>query len=68
MLLMITPVCPCLQGLQKNALVGGALTGATVSLAQGKASSMDIVVQAAITGGAIAMAAQVLNCIPLHKR
>ncbi|CAM6089582.1 unnamed protein product [Calypogeia fissa] len=44
----------------KNTLVGGAITGAALSLTQGK-TSMDHLVKAAITGGAVAMAVEILT-------
>lgn len=44
---------------QKNALIGGAITGALVSAASN--NNMDKVIVNAITGGAIATAAEFLN-------
>lgn len=49
----------CLSFLQKNALIGGAITGAVISTASN--DSRDKVVVNAITGGAIATAAEFLN-------
>ena len=46
--------------MKKNALVGGALVGATLSLIDSNPRH-DHVVQAAITGGAIATAAEFLG-------
>lgn len=46
---------------QKNALIGGALTGALISAA-GK-SNRDKIVMDAITGGAVATAAEFLNYV-----
>lgn len=45
--------------LQKNAMIGGALTGLTISAASG--NNKDRVVLDAITGGAIATAADFIN-------
>lgn len=45
--------------LQKNAMIGGALTGAIISAAT--SSDKDRIVVDAITGGAIATAAEFLN-------
>ena len=46
--------------MKKNALLGGALAGAALSLTDSKPRH-DRVVQAAITGGAIATAAEFLG-------
>ena len=45
--------------LQKNAMIGGAVTGALVSAASN--NNKDKIVVDAITGGAIATAAEFLN-------
>ena len=45
--------------LQKNAMLGGALTGAIISAAS--SNSKDKIVVDAITGGAVATAAEFLN-------
>lgn len=45
--------------LQKNALIGGALTGALISAASN--NKRDKIVTDAITGGAVATAAEFLN-------
>lgn len=45
--------------LQKNALIGGALTGALISAASN--NNRDKIVKDAITGGAVATAAEFLN-------
>ncbi|XP_030447251.1 outer envelope pore protein 16, chloroplastic [Syzygium oleosum] len=45
----------------KNAMIGGALTGLTISAASN--NNRDRVVLDAITGGAIATAAEFLNCL-----
>jgi hypothetical protein len=47
-------------GLQKNALLGGALTGAALSLTEPNPRA-DRVISGAITGGAIATAAEFLR-------
>jgi hypothetical protein len=47
-------------GLQKNALLGGALTGAALSLTEPNPRP-DRVISGAITGGAIATAAEFLR-------
>lgn len=44
---------------QKNAMIGGALTGAIVSAAS--SSKGDKIIMDAITGGAVATAAEFLN-------
>lgn len=44
---------------QKNAMIGGALTGALISAASNK--NRDKVVIDAITGGAVATAAEFIN-------
>lgn len=56
-----------IPGQQTNALVGGAFAGAAISLIQGKAS-MDHIVRGAISGGAVAMAAEILINIEQHRR
>jgi hypothetical protein len=48
-----------LDVLQKNAMIGGAVTGALVSAASN--NNKDKVVEDAITGGAIATAVEFLN-------
>jgi hypothetical protein len=48
-----------LDVLQKNAMIGGAVTGALVSAASN--NNKDKIVVDAITGGAIATAAEFLN-------
>lgn len=50
---------PKISSLQKNATLGGALTGALVSAASN--NNRDKIVLDAITGGAIATAAEFLN-------
>lgn len=47
---------------QKNALLGGALTGAALSLTEANPRS-DRIVRGAITGGAIATAAEFLRSL-----
>jgi hypothetical protein len=47
---------------QKNALLGGALTGAALSLTEANASG-DKAFKGALTGGAIATAAEILKNI-----
>ncbi|KAL6506375.1 Outer envelope pore protein 16, chloroplastic [Orobanche gracilis] len=47
--------------LQKNAMIGGALTGALVSAATN--NNNDKIVMDAIAGGAVATAADFLNCL-----
>ena len=46
-------------GLQKNAMIGGALTGALVSAASN--NNRDKIVMDAMTGGAVATASEFLN-------
>jgi len=48
--------------LQKNALLGGALTGAALSLTEPNPRS-DRIVRGAITGGALATAAEFLRSL-----
>lgn len=50
---------PFLDVLQKNAMLGGAITGALISAASNK--NKDQVVVDAIRGGAVAAAAEFLN-------
>lgn len=50
--------------LQKNAIIGGALTGALISAASN--NKRDKIVTDAITGGAVATAAEFLNYLS-HK-
>lgn len=45
--------------LQKNALIGGALTGALISVVS--SNKRDKIVKDAITGGAVATAAEFIN-------
>lgn len=52
----------CCSWMQKNALLGGALTGAALSLTEPNPRS-DRVVRGAITGGAIATAAEFLRSL-----
>lgn len=52
---------PKILSLQKNAMLGGALTGALVSAASN--SNRDKIVMDAIAGGAIATAAEILNSL-----
>ena len=49
----------CVRVLQKNAMIGGALTGAVISIASNK--DKDKILIDAITGGAVATAAEFIN-------
>jgi len=55
--------CPsdhlCVDVLQKNAMVGGAMTGALISAVSNK--NKDQIIVDAIRGGAVATAAEILN-------
>ncbi|KAF9607865.1 hypothetical protein IFM89_003569 [Coptis chinensis] len=58
-ILVVVFISIIFEVLQKNAMLGGVLTGAIVSAATN--SSKDKVVMDAIAGGAIATAAEILN-------